>query len=334
MVKFIKKRWKLLLLLLLIIGGVIYLSVSSANAKKKKKNQYTIKKEDLSEVLSLSGKIDAEEKVTLRFQTSGRLAWVGVKQGDYVKKYQGIASLDQRSLKKELEKSLRDYSKERWDFDEDRSVTYKDKPLTESVRRILEKNQFDLEKAVLDVELDAITLEYSYLYTPIEGVVTRIGSPYAGVNITATQAEFEIVNPNTIYLSVTADQTEIVELKKDMEGQIIFDSFPDDEIIGKVAWFGYSPKEGESGTVYEVRVKFETNKPFRLGMTGDINFTTKQRKNIIAIPTTYIKKDKKGNYVMVEEQNILKKRYIETNGEIDSKTEVESGLSVGEKIYD
>lgn len=334
MVKFIKKRWIWLLLALLIIGGIVYQSINSANASKKKKSEYTIKKEDLSEVLSLSGKIDAQEKVILRFQSSGKLTWVGVKEGDYIKKYQGIASLDQRQMKKTLEKYLYDYSKERNDFEEDMQKTYPSGAVTDTIKRILEKNQYDLNKAVLDVELQNITLEYSYLYTPIEGVVTRVDAPFPGVNITPAQAEFEIVNPNTLYFSATADQTEIIELRKDMEGKIIFDSFPDDEILGKIIWLGYSPKEDESGTVYEIKLNFSSNKQFRLGMTGDINFTTKERKDIIAIPTTYIKKDKKGSYVMVEEKSIPKKRYIKTNGEIDSKTEVKSGLSVGEKIYD
>lgn len=318
------------MIIFLVVGGVIYKTVSSPIAKKKK-NEHTVKKEDLTEVLSLSGEIDADEQVSLRFQTSGRLSWVGVKEGDRVKKYQGIASLDQRTLKKNLEKSLRDYAKERLDHDEDIDVTYKDTPLTSTVRRVLEKNQYDLEKAVLDVELDDIALEYSYLFSPIDGVVTQIETPYAGVNITPTTAEFKIVNPDTIFFSVTADQTEIVDLKTGMLGKIVFDSFPDEEVPGEIIWLGYAPKDDETGTVYEVKVKFAADKAFRLGMTGDINFVTKQKKDVIVIPETYLKKNKKGDYVLVDE-NI--KRYIEIGDEIDSKIEVINGLTVGEKIYD
>lgn len=321
------------MIIFLVVGGIVYKTISSSAAKKKK-SQYTVKKEDLTEVLTLSGEIDAEEQVALRFQTSGRLVWVGVKEGDHVQKYQGIASLDQRTLKKNLEKSLRDYAKERLDHDQDIDVTYKDSPLTSTVRRVLEKNQYDLEKAVLDVELDDIALEYSYLYSPIDGVVTRVETPYAGVNITPTTAEFEIVNPDTVFFSVTADQTEIVDMKTGMKGEIIFDSFPEEEVSGEIIWLGYAPKDDETGTVYEVKVKFTTGKPFRLGMTGDINFVTKQKKGIIAIPDIYLKKDKKGDYVLVTGKKDPVKRYVKIGDEIDSKTEITSGLAVGEKIYD
>lgn len=77
----------------------------------------TVSRRTLKEELTLSGKIDAHEHETLQFQTSGLLTWVGVKEGDVVKKYQPIASLDVRSIKKTIDKYLNSYMKERWDFE-------------------------------------------------------------------------------------------------------------------------------------------------------------------------------------------------------------------------
>jgi len=51
-----------------------------------------VKKKDLLESVSASGKVEAEEEAVLTFQTSGRLAWVGVKEGDRVEQWQAIAS--------------------------------------------------------------------------------------------------------------------------------------------------------------------------------------------------------------------------------------------------
>src|SRR3990167_2084606 len=61
--------------------------------KNKPKETYTVKRQALKETATFSGEVDADEKVKLKFQTAGRLAWVGVKEGDIVKPYQGIASL-------------------------------------------------------------------------------------------------------------------------------------------------------------------------------------------------------------------------------------------------
>ena len=82
------KYFFILVSVILIIGTFFFKNYRKSQAKREKKTTYKVKKQNLKETLTLSGEIDAEEKVTLRFQTSGRLAWVGVKEGDYVKKYQ------------------------------------------------------------------------------------------------------------------------------------------------------------------------------------------------------------------------------------------------------
>src|SRR3989344_6512971 len=98
MLKIIKKRWYLILGLFLIVGFVYYQRYTAQIKAKKEKSTYTVKRQTLRDDLSLSGEIDAEEKTVLRFQTSGKLSWVGVKEGDQVKKYQTVASLDQREV--------------------------------------------------------------------------------------------------------------------------------------------------------------------------------------------------------------------------------------------
>ena len=336
MVKFLKKRWYILLIAIVVIGIVIFKQTDSHNKETVLKS-YRVKRENIEETLALSGEINAKEKAVLRFQTSGRLTWVGVKEGDYVKKYQGIASLDQRQTRKTLEKYLYDYSKERNDFEESKQVTYPGGAVSDTIKRILEKNQYDLNKAVLDVELQNITLEYSYLYTPIEGVVTKLGSPFAGVNITPAQAEVEIVNPKTIYFSATADQNDVVKIKSGMKGKIIFDSYPDEEIEGIINYIAFAPKTGETSTSYEVEVSFpnsEKEAKYRMKMTGDIEFVTKMRKNILAIPDKYIKTEKGKKYVYKLVNGNKQKTVVTLGEEIDSSFEIKSGLQEGDIIYD
>jgi len=88
-----KKIW--FLIILLVVGGLIANSIIQSNKQKtSKETSITVTKQTVKETLSIAGTVDAEEKVTLRFQSSGLLAWVGVKEGDNVTKYQAIAGLD------------------------------------------------------------------------------------------------------------------------------------------------------------------------------------------------------------------------------------------------
>ncbi len=334
MKKWLKKWW-----LLLIIIIVIYFAYSFFQPKKEEKT-YQVSKKNVKEELTFSGKVDADEKVILRFQTSGRLVWVGVKEGDYVKKYQSIASLDQRDIKNRLDKYLNLYAKQRNSFEQGKDdyqktwTTAPDKLVADAAKRILENNQYDLNNSVLDVEYQNFALEYANLWSPIEGIVTRIETPIAGVNITPANAEFEIVNPKTIYFSASADQTEVVKIKEGMKGSITFDAYPDDPIEGEIKTIGFTPKTDETGTVYEIKVIFKTDKNLKLGMTGDITFVVNERKDVIAIPQTSIKKDKNGSYVFLKENNRTIKKYITPGEDIDGEIIIKDGLKPGDILIE
>jgi len=340
MLGFIKKRWYIILIVVVALGLFIN-QQRTAQAKKEKDTTYVIKRQDLKETLALSGEIDADEHVVLRFQTSGRLAWVGVKVGDTVKKYQTIATLDQRELKKNLQKKLLTYAQTRNSFDQTGSDNQRigDQPtndldLGDKMKRLLENAQYGLDSSVLDVELTNLSMEYSNLFTPISGVVTRIDSKYAGVNITAAQAEFEIINPDTLYFTFTADQTEITKLSDGMRGEMSFDAFPDQKKEGALYYISYTPKTGETGTVYEGRMHIDSKdlSHYRFGMTGDVTFVLSEKINVVAIPSNYVKTDIKGKYVTKIINGKQEKTYLTVGPDIDGYYEVLKGLEEGNVI--
>lgn len=343
MINFIKKRYKLLIVILIIILGIIVAYpriIKGQNGKKQE--SVKVVRGNLEEKLTVPGSIGAEEKVTLRFQTSGRLAWVGVKEGDYVKKYQTIASLDQKEMKMKLSKELNDYLTERWDLDQVKRDDYKDKVITDTIKRIIDKAQFDVNNSVLDVEIQNLAIELSNLWTPIEGIVTRAASPYAGVNITATQAEFDVVNPKTVYFTATADQTEVVKLREGMAGELVLDAYPDATISGVIKNISFGPKSGETGVVYSIKLVFNednSNYQYRLGMAGDLSFVTKRKDDVLYLPPKFVKEEKSTEsskagkkYVQIKTNNKLEKAYIETGMETDDYIEI-TGLDEGITVY-
>lgn len=291
----------------------------------------------MEEKLTISGKIAADEDATLGFQTGGLLTWVGVKVGDHVKKYQGIASLDQRQVQKNIEKYLNTYEKTRDTFEGTQS-TYKDQTLwTDPIRRILHDSQMDLSNSVLDVEIQDLARQLSRLTSPIDGIVVRVDTPLPGVNVTALTSLFEIVNPKTVYFSASADQTEVTKLRPTLTGELVLDSYPNATINGRIDRISFIPKSGTTDTVYEVKFLFDQPNDdyrFRIGMTGDVTFTTAKAVNTLYIPTKYIKSDGDKNYVNIIINNKKEKRFVTTGIETDENTEIKSGLSEGETVYE
>lgn len=338
LVGFIRKRRFLIgaVLLMFIVGVAARQFVF---APQKQRESTVVKRGTLREELTLSGKIEAHEQVSLGFQTGGQLAWVGVQEGDFVKKFQTVATLDQRKLQRELQKFLTAYSKQRNTFDQtldDNQNRRPEQALNDKMKRVLENNQFDLNQTITDVEIQDVSIKLANLFTPIAGIVTRVETPHAGVNIGIGQTPFEIVNPKSIYFSMNADQTEVVRLSQDESGTIILDAYPDQKISGTITHIAFSPTADETETVYPVKISLDnvnnTDYTYRIGMTGDVTFILKEQKDIVYIPIQFVKSDKQGKYVLVGEK--LEKRYVKTGMETDTDIEVLEGLSIGERVYD
>ncbi|MGB4966047.1 MAG: efflux RND transporter periplasmic adaptor subunit [Microgenomates group bacterium] len=296
----------------------------------------TVKQETIKETLTLSGTINADEQTVLTFQTGGMLTAVAVKEGDYVKKGQFIASLDQRDLKKRLQKQLNTYSISRSVFDQTKA-DYKDVALNDAISRTLDQSQNTLNNSVLDVELTDIAVKYANIYSPIAGIVTSISAPIAGVNVSPATAQFEIINPESIYFASTADQSEVTKLSIGKTGLITLDSFSDNTINSAVSSISFVPKAGETSTVYAIKLPLseEWNEQYRQGMTGDVLFTMREKKDTLTIPSNYLKEDADGKkYVDVVMKGKRDKKFVKIGIEGDETIEITSGLSKGETIYD
>ena len=106
---------KKFIFILLLVTGFLFLR------GRKTSEIYSIReveKGTIEEMVSASGTVRSENEVKVQFQTSGKLAWMGVKEGDSVKKWQALASLDKDELKKKFQKEMNDYLNERWDFEQ------------------------------------------------------------------------------------------------------------------------------------------------------------------------------------------------------------------------
>ncbi len=341
MIGFFKKRWLLVILLLILVGGSFWFLQSRGPSKKDEKS-FTVVKKDLSQTLTLSGRVDAEEKATVRFQSGGMLSWVGVKVGDAVEKGDALASMDQRSVRKNIDYYLNTYMKTRWDF-ENTQRDYRStaelgitQDIRDTARRVMEKSQFDLNNSVINVELQDIARQYATIYSPINGVVTAASPQTGGVNIALATDGYTIVNPRSVYLSLLPDQSDVVKISPGMRATVTLDSFPEVKFSGAIRSIGFEPKSGESSTVYETKLFLDVSnisEKFKLGMTGDATFTLSEKQQVIAIPQTYLTAENGKSYVMKKVGNTKEKVEVQTGLESDIDMEITSGLSEGDIIY-
>lgn len=293
-----------------------------------------IKKGEVTEKLILTGQVKAEKQASLKFSSSGELAWIGVSEGDKVEKGQLLAKLDANKVYQQYEQAVADLRDARATLDrvydevsghdDDETYEQKEDRTTAEVAR---------DKAYRALQIAKENLANTQLRAPFEGVVSKITHPYSAVNITSTENQIEIVDPSSMYFEVTADQTEVTKIKKGQKVSITLDALTDKEIKGEVVKTDITPKEGEAGTIYGIKVALrEIPEQLRVGMSGDAEFVIAESEGVLYVPFEFINSDDQGDYLLVGDPD--NKVYVESGAEGEERIEVSGEIKEGEKIYD
>lgn len=333
--KIIAKRKKLIialgvLLLVFFIGRSVILS------KNKGLVQESIKRGSVVQEMILSGEVKARQDAKLFFAMPGELVWLGIKEGDLVRKGQVIARLDTTNLYASYEMANSDLRLAKATLDRvyDQIQGHeKDESFSQIETRTAAEVTKD--KAYRALTIAGKNLSNASLTAPFDGVITSVTFPFTGINLLNTNYLVQMINPKTYYFEVVADQTEVVDLKVGQKVEIKFDSF-EENVEGLVEYIGLSPIEGEAGATYRVKIginswPFDVNK-LKVGMTGDAKVILSERENVLFLPPKFINSDQKGKYVNLGRKN--NKVYIETGLEGDDRVEVKGEINDGNVVYD
>ena len=330
-----KTRRRVIVFLIVIVIGILvyryFASKGSAEVRSARVYKGTVREE-----LILSGVIRAEEHANLNFLSSGELDYVGVVEGQEVKARDVLAKLDSVNAYQsflQAEADLRRYDASLAKTYDDVQGHEKDESFAQrESRTIAEANR---DKAYRTYVIAQQNLNNLAIYAPFDGIITSIIHPYGGINTTLSESQIEIVNPKTIYFSVSADQTEITGLKVGQKVNIFLDSFPNEEFQGEVSYIAFTPKAGEAGSIYEIKVKTLQDldiQKIRIGMSGDAKFVLTEKEDVLYVPPGFVNSDINGSFVNLGKRN--NKKYIEVGIEGEDKVEIIGDIKEGDIVYD
>lgn len=318
--------------LVLVVAGTFWIR----RGKSDQPETTRITRGDVQAVLVLSGTLKATEYAQLRFPTSGKLGWVGVSEGQEVIAGQALVKLNTTALYADLQKAesnlraaeagLAVVYDDVKGHDKDESLSQKDTRTTAEVAK---------DNAYRSLTQAQYNLANSTLKAPFAGFVTYLAYPFAGVNVLVTETQVEVLNPQTMYFEVAADQTEVIDIHEGQSVEILLDSFDDKLISGTVSRVALTPIPGEVGSVYKVEVGFGDQtldlNQVKIGMTGDAKFLLENQTNVLKVPTKYIKTDKQGQYVFAGSPK--NKVYITTGVEGEDETQISGDVQEGETVF-
>jgi len=329
-IHFIKKHRKRLFVLLPII---ILLVIFWPRPGKPVETQ-TVRRTNIVESLTATGTVYAMTSVDLNFLTSGKLVYLGAKKGDHVQPGQTIAVLDQRTVQKNLETSLRTYAEQRNTFDQTKDNNQNRTPeqsLNDAMKRVLQNNQYDLEKAVISVELLDLAKQQAILASPIAGVITRADVVSTGVNV-GTTTTFTIADPNNLTFKIDIDEADIGKVIIGQKVKLTLDAFSDQTIAATVKTIDFAAHTTSTGgNAYTVEVALPTNatSKYRIGMNGDAEIITNEKNHVLGAALSSITDDQ---YVYVKTPQGFAKRKVRVGLKNDTDAEIVSGIQEGEAV--
>ncbi|HEY2171333.1 MAG TPA: efflux RND transporter periplasmic adaptor subunit [Candidatus Angelobacter sp.] len=297
--------------------------------------------------LQAIGNVEAISTVTIKAQISGQLVGVHFKEGDFVKKGQLLFTIERPPFEAALRQAEGTLAK-----DEAQSLNSKlDAERYQGLGKqgVVSKQQVDAAGAAANamaatvtadkaaVETAKINLEYTAIYSPINGRTGSVGVKEGNLvkaNDVPILVTINQIEP--IYVSFSIPEQQLAELKQYSNTKSLkVEAAPQggtQHFQGRLTFIDNSV-DLTTGTI-KLKATFD-NGAHALwpGQFADVNMTLKSQPNAIVVPTAALQTSQNGTYVyVVEQDHTAKQQPVKVGWNVGEDTVISFGLQPGQRV--
>lgn len=359
-----KRRLFLLSIPLFLLVLVLYLFFSSAPSVELTTASLIYPSQSFS-LMSASGYVVADRKAALGVKTTGTLEWLGVKEGDMVRKGQVIGRLENEDRKINLEQTranlefsisaLKEAEAELYDarltFDRNKELFSRgfiskseydalEARLKRAEAQVSQRNA-QIKVAEAQLREAEVNLEYTYIKAPFDGVVLTKDADVGdiitplGAAANARASVITIADMSSIHIEVDVSEQNISKVKEGQACVIELDAFPERRFRGRI--LKIIPTADRTKAAIKVKIGFtDREKGILPDMSAKVSFLEREihsedLRPVIAVKSSSIMGND-NKFVFVYEDGRLKRKEITTGRQFNGFTEVLRGLTSGERI--
>lgn len=310
---------------------LIFLGFNLFGQKKPDSLQFaSVKKQDIKSIVSSSGSLTGKNAVDLKFKSSGKLAYLNIKAGDTVSKYQSIAGLDTTLLSIDLQQAqntLRDKQATAEKVEDDVKDNEDDESYSQ--RQTRTTAQVARDNAYDDVKAARKALSEAHIYSPIAGIVTQ-AKYVAGQNVGASDVIAQIVDFSRIFFEAEIDEADISKISLNQKAEVSLDAYPDRIFEGEV-WeiISQTKTTSQGATVVTVRINLGEETTQIQGLSGQATIILDEAKSALTIPLEALRDD---NTVFVQNNQNFEPKIVVVGIKSDTDAEIKEGLEEREKV--
>lgn len=288
--------------------------------------------------------VGAEVKVGSRI--SGVVKHLRANIGDVVASAQIVAELDDAELRSRLEQNFASLAKAQADLDLARAEVVRTRALLE--QQITSRQQADqaegafrvaeaqLNIAAANVDYAKVQLSYTRIQAPIAGVVASI-STQEGETVSASLSAptfVSIIALDRLEVNAYVDETDIGKIHAGQQASFTVDTYPETDFAGTVTAIYPKAVIQDNVVNYIVTITIDDfqRKTLRPEMTTNVTVRLETRENVLAVPTTAVRREGGQRAVTVVDGAVRAQRTVTVGWQADGFIEVVGGLDEGELV--
>ena len=302
---------------------------------------HTIKPRGLVDIVRFTGTTQPIDQTVVKARVAGRLAEVLVREGDKVAKGQLLARFETTELQAKVNErqSAVDAARAelRW-ASRDRS----DKE-TLSTRNIVSQSAADQARSTAENRTSMVAVSEAQLEVARKNLAdAEVRAPFAGVvgERIANQGEslpidgkiVALLDTSHVEIAAQMPAADVIRMKVGQTASVTLEGFGDRVFNGQITRISPTTQAGSRSIPVYVEIT-DRHEALRGGLFGTGSVMVQEKGHALAVPSSAMRKDDQGEYVLVIENDVLVRKPVGavrtwSRGELVELKGLESGMTV------
>ena len=291
-------------------------------------NVITVQYESINTDYTANGTFLPKAETNLSSEISGRIVNVLVKEGSRVGAGQVVATIKKDAIEVDMSQAQNNLQNAIID-----NQRYENAFKTGGVtKQQLDNSRLQLKNAQAAVRAQSVRVNNAAVRAGISGTINkRMVEP--GAVVSPGTPMFEIVNINTLKLSVLVDESQISKLQIGQVVPISVNVYPEDSYSGRITFI--APKS-DASLNFPVEIEVSNNGKLKAGMYATAVFKTNNgasNQSLLTVPVeAFVNGVTSGQLFIVDNNGTAKMIKVQIGKVFGNRVHVISGLKGGEQV--
>lgn len=285
-----------------------------------------VERTDVDQLLGLTGRIDPWEDITLSAETTGRIEWQGVEEGQTVKAGQELLKVNVTSIHARRSQAQAEYRLTQLEYD--RLVRLREGGI--SSPQEFDKAAASRQAARARLDLIEIELAQSTVRSQFDGIVDTLHKKVGEFASIGTPL-VRIVQVDKLKVLVGIPERDVVHFAIGDHVDFIVDAYPARYFQGAVSRIATTAETATRTFIAEIALDNREGL-FKPGMIARALLVQESYPDAISIPLFTVLSQEDTHYVVIEQDGVAEIRPVTVGFYQDGKILIAAGLEEGDRL--